>query len=209
MVLHGETGTYDLSGGVVVRRGAVVLRAQTATVEPDHRRGAGQRRRAAGRRHPRGPRRGVHAFLDGPFEASRRGRVLQGASRSSRSASPRWPRRAAAATVSPSRRTGSRARTRTTSRCTGPGSRSATAARARRRPGSWPPGRAVVDGDRVALSWPVFRVTPALPAHPAPGAGADPALALAAAHGAPDRVALPGGGNALRDGVGGGRCRSS
>ena len=27
-VWHGDTGTYDLSGGVVVRRGTVVLRAR-------------------------------------------------------------------------------------------------------------------------------------------------------------------------------------
>jgi LPS-assembly protein len=70
VVFHGETGTYDLSGGVVVRRGLVVLRARTATVNPD----TGDVV-ASGDVLLVEPTRavhadGMHAILEGPFEAT-------------------------------------------------------------------------------------------------------------------------------------------
>jgi LPS-assembly protein len=69
-VWNAETGTYDLSGGVVVRRGAVLLRARRAILDPAHDEvqatGDVLLVDAARVLHADG----IHAVIDGPFEAS-------------------------------------------------------------------------------------------------------------------------------------------
>ena len=70
VIWHGENGTYDLSGGVVVRRGTVVLRARSATLDPEtgEVQANGDVLLLDATRAIRAD--GVHAFLDGPFEAT-------------------------------------------------------------------------------------------------------------------------------------------
>jgi len=70
VVWNGQSGTYRLSGAVVVRRGGVVLRAATATVNPDtgEVQANGDVLLVDATRAVRAD--GIHAFLDGPFEAT-------------------------------------------------------------------------------------------------------------------------------------------
>ena len=70
VVWHAETGTYDLSGGVVVRRGAVVLRAHQAVFDPvrEEVQASGDVLLLDATRAIHAD--GVHAVLDGPFQAS-------------------------------------------------------------------------------------------------------------------------------------------
>ena len=69
-VWHAESGTYDLSGGVVVRRGAVVLRAHSAVFDPvrEEVQATGDVLLLDATRVLHAD--GIHAVLDGPFEAS-------------------------------------------------------------------------------------------------------------------------------------------
>ncbi len=169
VVYHGETGTYDLSGGVVVRRGAVVLRSRSATVDP-----------ATGEVQATGDvllvdtsraiyAEGMHAVLDGPFEAT--GVVAFFKEK------PLEPIRITSLAEA---RRGQNRMTFSADRVEGQDEEHLTLSEARftlcdcgeGKAPTWELAspRAVVNGDRVALSWPVLRVTPRFLAirHPVP-----------------------------------------
>lgn len=159
VVFHGETGTYDLSGGAVVRRGAVVLRAQTATVDPatGEVRASGDVLLVDATRVVHAD--GVHAILDGPFEASRVDAFFK--------EQPLEPIRVTSLAEA---RRGRNRLTFSADQVEGEDEEHITLHGARftlcdcgeGKAPTWEltSGRAVVDGDRVALSWPVLRVTP-------------------------------------------------
>lgn len=158
-VWHGETGTYDLSGGVVVRRGTVALRARTATVDPatgtvD---AAGDVLLVDATRVIRAE--AVHAVLDGPFEAT--GVLAFYKER------PLEPSRVESLAEA---RRGRNRLTFSAERVEGEDQSHLVLERARftlcdcgeGRAPTWEIGtrRATVVGDRATLSWPVLRVTP-------------------------------------------------
>jgi LPS-assembly protein len=155
---HGETGRYELSGGAVVQRGGVVLRAREATIDP-----------ATGEVWARGDvllldatrvlsADTLHAVLDGPFEASDvlaylKEKPLDPPKIASAAEARRGRNRL---TFRADRAVGDEERLRLTGlRLTpcdcGEGRAPSWEVRAR---------RAEVEGDRVALHWPVLVVRP-------------------------------------------------
>ena len=159
VVFHGETGTYDLAGGVVVRRGAVVLRARSATVDPS----TGEVRASGDVLLMDATRvvhaEAMHAFLDGPFEATRVDAFFK--------EKPFEPIRITSLAEA---RRGRNRLTLSAERVEGEDEQHLTLHGARftlcdcgeGKAPTWEltSGRATVEGDRVALHWPVFRVTP-------------------------------------------------
>ncbi len=159
VVFRGETGRYELSGGAVVRRGGVVLRAARATVDPQ----TGEVWAAGGVLLLDATRavqaEAIHAVLDGPFEASEVVAFLK--------EKPLEPQRIASLAEA---RQGRNRLSLTADRVEGDAEGRLGISGARLTlcdcgPGRAPTwelaaGRARVEGDRLSLSWPVLRVTP-------------------------------------------------
>lgn len=159
VVFSGETGTYELSGGAVVRRGGVVLRADRATVNP----ATGEVWASGGALLLDATRavqaETIHAVLDGPFEAS--GIVAFFKEK------PLDPTRISSMAEA---RQGRNRLSLTADRVEGDaggrlaigGARLTLCDCGQGRAPTWELSapRAKVEGDRLALSWPVLRVTP-------------------------------------------------
>lgn len=170
-VWNGTSGRYELGGDVVVQRGAVVLRAQRATVDP-----------TTGEVWARGDvllvdatravsAEAIHAVLDGPFEADQVVAFLKDA--------PLDPVKVASAADA---RRGRNRLTFRADRVEGDrlegdderlrlsGIRFTPCDCGEGKAPSWELGarRAEVEGDRVSLHWPVLRIRPPFAAAPVP-----------------------------------------
>jgi LPS-assembly protein len=160
VVFRGETGRYELSGGAVIRRGGVVLRASRATVDPE----TGEVWASGGVLLLDATRAvqadTMHAVLDGPFEASEVVAFLK--------EKPLDPVRVASLAEA---RRGRNRLSLTADRVEGDadgrlgidGARLTLCDCGQGRAPTWElaaAGRTKVDGDRLSLSWPVLRVTP-------------------------------------------------
>jgi LPS-assembly protein len=159
VVCQGDGQVCQLSGGVVVRRGAVVLRARSATVHQDtgEVQATGDVLLVDATRVLHAD--GVHALLDGPFQASQ----VIGFEKAE-------PLRLERATTLAEARRGRNRLTFSADQVEGDGAGRLQLRRARftlcdcgeGKAPTWELGasRAEVAGDRVALSWPVLYVTP-------------------------------------------------
>jgi len=159
VVWHAESGTYDLSGNVVVRRGTVALRARSARLDPEtgEVQANGDVLLLDSTRAIRAD--GIHAFLDGPFEATdviafKKEKPLDpthissfAEARGGRNLMTLWAERVEGDDLDHYTLHGARF---TLCDC-GEG-----------KTPTWELGapRAKVDGDRMALSWPVLRLAP-------------------------------------------------